>query len=88
MTWMFNKNIEILYGISYCINREKCKLKLYNTKETNELIDLFYIIYENNITAEIKEKIVSIGDYEKLSRYALENKTIDFLDMSIFDDYF
>lgn len=88
MTWMFNKNIEILYGISYCINREKGKLKLYNTKETNELIDLFYIIYENNITAEIKEKIVSIGDYEELSRYALENKTIDFLDMSIFDYYF
>ena len=88
MTFTFNKNIEILYGLSYCINREKSKLKLYNTKEESELIDFFYKIYINNITPEIKEKIISIGDYANLSRYALENKTIDFLDISIFDDYF
>jgi hypothetical protein len=85
---MFNKNIEILYGLSYCINREKGKLKIYNTKEKNELIDSFYKIYINNITSEIKEKMISIGDYEKISRYALENKNIDFLDISIFDEYF
>ena len=88
MTFMFNKNIEILYGLSYCINREKGKLKIYNTKEKNELIDSFYKIYINNITSEIKEKMISIGDYEKISRYALENKNIDFLDISIFDEYF
>lgn len=88
MTFMFNKNIEILYGLSYCINRERGELKIYNTKEKNELIDSFYKIYINNITSEIKEKMISIGDYEKISRYALENKTIDFLDISIFDEYF
>ncbi len=88
ITFLFNKNIEVLYGLSYCINREKGKLKTYNTKEENELIDTFYKIYQDNINSEIKERIISIGDYEKLSRYALENKTIDFLDISIFDEYF
>lgn len=88
MTWMFNKNIEILYGLSYCINRENNKLKLYNTKEDNELIDIFYDIYIKNITTEIKEKIMSIGHYGKLARYALENKVIDFINYSWFDEYF
>lgn len=88
MDFMFNKNIEILYGLSYCINREKNELKLYNTKEENDLIDFFYKKYIDNITQEAKDKIISIGEYEKLSKYALENETIDFLDTSIFDDYF
>lgn len=85
---LFNKNIEILYGLSYCINREEGNLKLYNTKEDNEIINIFYNIYDNSITPQIKEKVKSIGNYGKLALYALENEKIDFIDYSLFNDYF
>lgn len=83
-----DKNIEILYGLSYCINREKNDLKDYNTKENNKYIDDFYNIYLNNIDDSVKNKILSIGDYHRLAKYYFNNGDMSFIDCSIFDSYF
>ena len=88
MKFEFDKNIEILYGLSYCINREKNDLKDYNTKDNNKYLDDFYNIYLNNIDDSVKDKIISIGDYQRLAEYYFNNGDMSFIDCSIFDSYF
>ena len=82
MKFLFDKNVEMLYGLNYCINREKNCLKQYNTKENNSYLDEFYNIYLNNIDILVKQKIISIGDYHKLLEYYLNKGYISFIDFS------
>jgi len=88
MKFIFNKQIELLYGLDYCLNRENNELKQYNTKEENIYLDEFYKVYKENITDDIKAKIKELGEYHQKAEYIFTNNDLSFFDTSIFNDWF
>lgn len=88
MKFLFDNRIELLYGLDYCINREKGQLKQYNTKENNLYLDTFYDIYLSQVSNELKNKIIEIGDYHLKAEYVLNHNDITIFNSASLDDYF
>lgn len=89
MNFSFNNNIELIYGLDYCINREKNNIKQYNTKEKNKYLDEFYDIYLKNISQEVKDRVILIGEYHKKAEYILNDNDLLFINnINAFDSWF
>lgn len=88
MNFSFDNYMELIYGLDYCINREKNNIKQYNTKENNKYLDEFYNIYLNNISQEVKDRIEQIGEYHKKAEYILNKKDLSFININAFEQWF
>lgn len=88
MNFLFDNKIELLYGLDYCINREKSFMKQFNTKESNSYLEAFYNIYKANVSNEIKNKIMAIGDYHFKAEYVLNNYDMSSFNVPYFKEYF
>lgn len=88
MNFSFDIYMELIYGLDYCINREKNNIKQYNTKENNKYLDEFYNIYLNNISQEVKDRIEQIGEYQKKAEYILNKKDLSFININAFEQWF
>ena len=66
----FNNNLEALYGIDYCINRDRNVIKQDETEENSYFNDL-YRIYIEKVPDEVRDSVASIGDYRRKAEFAL-----------------
>lgn len=81
----FNNNLEALYGIDYCINRDRNVIK-QDESENNSYFDDLYHIYLERVPDEVRNDVSAIGDYRHKAEYAL-NGFGELPDLSPFTDY-
>ncbi len=71
----FDLNIDLLYGLKYCMNREKGELKPYNTTEKTKVIENFYALYQQQDNIDAKQ-IATFGDFQQIAKKALTKHNV------------
>ena len=71
----FNRTIDLLYGLSYCVNRDNNTLKPYHPAENTPIVNDFYSLYKKQCDVS-KNEILALGDYQKIAQTALAEHRI------------
>ncbi len=67
----YNNNLEALYGIDYCINRDRNIIRQDIISDEKGYFDELYRIYLEKIPNNVRSDVESIGDYRRKAEYAL-----------------
>lgn len=76
-SFSFDLKIDLLYGLNYCMNREKGELKPYNTTEKTKIIEDFYTLYSQQSDVDTKQ-IAAFGDFQQIAKKALSEHSVHF----------
>ena len=87
MKYSFNNNLEALYGIDYCVNRNQNIIKQNEVAEEQSYFDELYRIFLEHVTDEVRDDTLGIGDYRRKAEYVLSG-TNALPDLTAFQDFF
>ena len=87
MKILFNRQLEALYGIDYCLNRGQNIIKQSENPEEKSFFDELYQIFLEKVPETTREDVAQIGDYHNIAEYVL-NPQKALPDLTAFDDFF
>lgn len=88
MNIFFNNKLETLYGIDYCVYRNRSIIKQSTaTDEASVYYDEFYRIFLEKTSNDFRDDVLNIGDYRGKAEFVLEDKEI-IPDISAFSEFF
>lgn len=67
----FNNNLESLYAVDYCVNRDQNIIHQTDVSANQAFFDELYRVYLEKISDVARDDAVSIGDYHRKAEYAL-----------------
>lgn len=73
----FDDNIDLFYGLNYCINRRNQTPKVYNTKEQTPIIQDFYELFQEESNSDIERAVFEMGEFQNIAIAAMSAPAID-----------
>ncbi len=77
LEFCFNDNIDLFYGLNYCINRKNQTPKVYNTKEQTPIIQGFYKLFQEESNNDIERAVLEKGEFQNIAIAAMGTPAID-----------
>ena len=77
LDFRFNNNIDLLYGLNYCVNRKNNCLKAYNTKEKTPIVTDFYELFQKEYSEDIEQVVLGAGEFQNIAIAAMDSTNID-----------